>query len=41
MSQLCEEGELIERCYDDVGTLLEAFQRGARISGKVYYILNG
>ena len=33
MSQLCREGELIERCYGDVGTMLEAFQRGARVSG--------
>ena len=34
MSQLCREGELIERCYGDVGTMLEAFERGARVSGK-------
>ncbi len=34
MSQYCTEGELVERCYSDVSTLLEAFQRGARVSGE-------
>ncbi len=36
MSQLCEAGEIMERCFTDVSTLYEAFARGARVSSKLF-----
>ncbi|XP_064624838.1 long-chain-fatty-acid--CoA ligase 1-like isoform X2 [Lineus longissimus] len=32
MSTMCTDGELKERAYDDVGTIYQAFRRGARVS---------
>ena len=39
MSCVVEDGQLMDRLFDDCTTLYEAFLRGVRLSGKFVFIL--